>query len=37
MVDEQPIGTIAGFDETHEPNHINITIGVNRQQTGGSA
>jgi Family of unknown function (DUF6917) len=34
MVDDQPIGTIVGFDGTHEPNHINIIIGVNRRQTG---
>lgn len=34
MLDGQPVGTVAGFDETHAPNHINIVIGVNRRQTG---
>ena len=34
LLDGQPIGTVAGFDETHEPNHINIVIGVNQRQTG---
>ena len=28
------VGTVIGFDETHEPNHINIIIGVDRRQTG---
>jgi hypothetical protein len=30
----QAIGTIVGFDETHEPNHINIIVGVEQRQTG---
>jgi hypothetical protein len=34
VVGGQPIGTILGFDETHEPNHMNIVIGVNARQTG---
>jgi hypothetical protein len=32
--DDRPIGAVLGFDETHEPNHINIVIGVDRRQTG---
>lgn len=28
------IGSVLGFDETHEPNHINIVIGVNKRRTG---
>ena len=34
MVDGQAVGEIIGFDETHEPNHINIIIGVNQRRTG---
>ena len=34
VVDGQPVGQIIGFDETHEPNHINIIIGVKQRQTG---
>ena len=34
FVDGQAIGEIIGFDETHEPNHINIIIGVKSRQTG---
>jgi len=34
MAGQRPIGTVIGFEETHEPNHINIVIGVNRRQTG---
>lgn len=34
LLDGQPIGTVTGFDETHEPNHINIVIGVKARQTG---
>jgi hypothetical protein len=34
FVDGKPIGPIIGFDETHEPNHINIIIGVEKRQTG---
>jgi hypothetical protein len=32
--DGKPIGEIVGFDETHEPNHINIIIGVKKRRTG---
>lgn len=34
LLDGQPLGTVVGFDETHEPNHINIVIGVKQRQTG---
>lgn len=34
FVDGRPIGEIVGFDETHEPNHINIIIGVKERKTG---
>ncbi len=34
FVDGKAIGKIIGFDETHEPNHINILVGVKRRQTG---
>lgn len=34
FVDGKPIGQIIGFDETHEPNHINIIIGVKQRRTG---
>jgi hypothetical protein len=34
MVAGRAIGRIIGFDETHEPNHINIIIGVNQRETG---
>lgn len=34
FVDGKPVGQIIGFDETHEPNHINIIIGVNTRRTG---
>lgn len=34
LLDSQPVGTVIGFDETHEPNHINIVIGVPQRQTG---
>ena len=34
FVDDQAIGEIIGFDETHEPNHLNIIIGVKQRQTG---
>src|SRR5262245_53872012 len=27
-------GVIVGFDETHEPNHINIVIGVAQRRSG---
>ena len=34
FVDGKAIGEIVGFDETHEPNHINIIIGVKSRKTG---
>jgi hypothetical protein len=34
VIGEETIGSIIGFDETHEPNHINIVIGVNQRRTG---
>ena len=34
FVDGKAIGEIVGFDETHEPNHLNIIIGVKSRQTG---
>lgn len=34
MVNGKPVGQIIGFDETHEPNHINIIIGVKQRATG---
>jgi uncharacterized protein YuzE len=34
FVDGKPIGEIIGFDETHEPNHLNIILGVNARATG---
>lgn len=34
VVDGKPVGEVIGFDETHEPNHINIIIGVSRCATG---
>ena len=34
FVDGQAIGQIIGFDETHEPNHLNIIIGVKSRKTG---
>ena len=33
-VNGKAIGEILGFDETHEPNHLNIIIGVKSRQTG---
>ena len=33
-VDGVPIGRLLGFDETHEPNHINIVIGADSILTG---
>jgi hypothetical protein len=33
-VDDEPIGQLIGFDETHEPNHLNIIIGVKQRHTG---
>lgn len=34
FVDGRAVGQIIGFDETHEPNHINIIIGVKKRRTG---
>jgi hypothetical protein len=34
LLEDEPVGTVLGFDETHEPNHINLIIGVTRRQTG---
>jgi hypothetical protein len=34
FVDGKVIGQIIGFDETHEPNHINIIVGVKKRHTG---
>ena len=34
FVDGKAVGEIIGFDETHEPNHINIIIGVKKRQAG---
>jgi len=34
FVDGKAIGEIIGFDETHEPNHINIIVGVKKRRTG---
>jgi len=34
LLDGEPVGTVAGFDETHEPNHLNIVIAVQQRQTG---
>lgn len=34
LLEGEPIGTVLGFDETHEPNHLNIIIGVARRRTG---
>lgn len=34
LLENEPVGTVLGFDETHEPNHLNIIIGVTRRRTG---
>jgi len=34
LLDTVLIGTIAGFDETHMPNHLNIVIKAERRKTG---
>jgi len=34
FVDDQPVGEIIGYDETHEPNHLNVIIGVKQRRTG---
>jgi enamine deaminase RidA (YjgF/YER057c/UK114 family) len=33
-LDEQYIGAVAGFDETHMPNHLNIVIATDKLTTG---
>jgi hypothetical protein len=33
-LNNKPIGTLIGFDETHEPNHINIIIQNHEFKTG---
>ena len=33
-IGKKKIGKILGFDETHEPNHINIIIAMNERKTG---
>jgi enamine deaminase RidA (YjgF/YER057c/UK114 family) len=33
-LDEQCIGAVAGFDETHMPNHLNIVISTTKLTTG---
>ncbi|HMM20142.1 MAG TPA: hypothetical protein PKA10_05330 [Selenomonadales bacterium] len=33
-LNERPVGVLAGFDETHMPNHLNIVIRTDRRQTG---
>ncbi len=37
MMDTQRLGTIAGFEESHAPNHINIVIAGSRCQSGREA
>ena len=34
FADGRPAGRVLGFDETHEPNHLNIIIGVKPRRTG---
>ena len=34
VVDGKSVGPVLGFDETHEPNHINIIVGVTKRSTG---
>lgn len=36
-VDGKEIGVLAGFDETHLPNHLNIIIKTSRPATGAEA
>lgn len=33
-LDKEQVGVLAGFDETHMPNHLNIVIKTSRLQTG---
>ena len=34
FVNGKPVGQIVGFDETHEPNHVNIILDVKKRKTG---
>lgn len=34
LLDDVPIGTLVGFDETHMPNHLNIVIHTDKLLTG---
>ena len=34
FVDGRAVGQIIGFDETHEPNHLNIILGVKKRRPG---
>ncbi len=36
MVGQREIGVLAGFDETHMPNHLNIIIRTDRPATGAA-
>ena len=33
-IDEEPIGEVIGFDETHMPNHLNVVLRVEERKTG---
>ena len=34
LAGDRELGTVAGFDETHEPNHLNIVLEADRRLTG---
>lgn len=34
QIGEEVLGTIAGFDETHMPNHLNIIVKAKERRTG---
>jgi len=34
LVNGKVVGGVLGFDETHEPNHLNIVVGVKQRKTG---
>lgn len=34
LIGDSQIGTVAGFDETHMPNHLNIVIRAEKRRTG---
>ena len=36
-INHKPVGTLIGFDETHEPNHINIIIQSHEFMTGNQS